>query len=157
LQQSSVVLYVMQPVGESLNTRKIGAVDIHVGRRIRAARLSRALSQEKLADSIGVSFQQIQKYENGANRIGTGRLHSIATVLQVPVAYFFEGLDEEQSRAGKTYKLDAITEALATKEGVRIAIALSRIQNPEMRRRIADLLEAVMASESHEAKPRTNV
>ena len=73
--------------------RKIGAVDVHVGLRVRAARLVRHMSQEKLADALGVTFRQIQKYENGVNRIGTGRLHAMARLLGVPVTYFFEGAD----------------------------------------------------------------
>lgn len=126
--------------------RRVGAVDIHVGRRVRAARLAHRISQEKLAEAVGVSFQQIQKYEKGVNRIGTGRLHAIAKLLQLPVTYFFEGVEKTQSKVSRD-SMSAITEALSTSEGVRIALALSRIHDAEMRRRVAKLLEALIESE----------
>jgi transcriptional regulator with XRE-family HTH domain len=110
------------------------------------------MTQETLADSIGVSFQQIQKYENGTNRVGIARLLAMANVLRLPMTYFFEGLDKKPSWSGEN-NLDTITEALATKEGMRIALALSRIRNQVVRRRIADLLEALITEESEEAEP----
>jgi transcriptional regulator with XRE-family HTH domain len=128
---------------DTVTGRRISAVDVHVGRRVRAARLLRSISQEKLAAAVGVSFQQIQKYENGSNRIGTGRLHAIAKLLDVPVTYFFEGIDKIPAKPARDTAMDAITEALSTKEGVRIAVALSRM-HPEIRRRFADLLEAII-------------
>jgi transcriptional regulator with XRE-family HTH domain len=121
---------------------RISAVDIHVGRRVKMARLTSGISQEKLATALGVSFQQVQKYENGTNRVGPGRLHAIAKMLNVPVPFFFEGV--EKPRQGGRDVLAAVESALSTKEGVRIAIALSRIHSPELRRRVADLLEQMM-------------
>ena len=109
------------------------------------------MSQEKLGDAVGVTFQQIQKYENGVNRIGPGRLHAIAKHLKVPVTYFFEGAEKNTTPA-RGSSMNAVTEALSTKEGVRIAVALSRIRNPEMRRRVANLLEAIVDDESKEAR-----
>jgi len=132
--------------------RRISAVDIHVGRRVRTARLARRISQEALGNAVGVSFQQIQKYENGANRIGTGRLHAIAKCFDLPVSYFFAGLEKHPARAARNSSMRAITEALSTKEGTRIAVALSRIQSAKMRRRIADLLEAIMKEEHEQAR-----
>jgi len=127
--------------------RGISAVDIHVGRRVRTARLARRISQEALGNAVGVSFQQIQKYENGANRIGTGRLHAIAKCFDLPVSYFFAGLEKHPARGARDSSMPAITEALSTKEGTRIAIALAGIQSPKMRRRIADLLEGIIKEE----------
>jgi transcriptional regulator with XRE-family HTH domain len=131
--------------------RRIGSMDIHVGRRVRAARIAHGVSQERLGNAVGVTFQQIQKYEKGVNRIGTGRLHDFARFLQVPVTYFFEGAGKSPSTAGGS-GMSAITEALSTKEGVRIAIALSRIKNPILRRRIADVLEAIVQEDSEEVR-----
>jgi transcriptional regulator with XRE-family HTH domain len=128
-------------------SRRVGAVDIHVGRRVRAARLAHRISQEKLAEAVGVSFQQIQKYEKGVNRIGTGRLHAIAKLLQLPVTYFFDGVEKTSAKGGARDSMNAITEALSTAEGVRIALALSRIHDAEMRRRVAKLLEALIETE----------
>ena len=133
------------------------AADIHVGRRVRAARLARRMSQEKLAEAVGVSFQQIHKYEKGVNRIGTGRLHSIAKLLELPVTYFFDGIDKNPAKTGFDPGMSAITDALSTEEGVRIALALSRIQNSQMRRRIADLLEAMIANEGEDVRTLSKV
>ncbi len=136
---------------------RITAVDVHVGRRVRAARIAKHVTQETLARAVGVRFQQIQKYENGTNRIGTGRLHAMATLLQVPVNYFFEGIDQNLSTGAPDPSMHAATEALSTKEGVRIAVALARIRNPATRRRIADLLEAMIADDQVEVRSLSNV
>jgi transcriptional regulator with XRE-family HTH domain len=133
-------------------TRSANAVDIHVGRRVRTARLAQHISQEKLADAVGVSFQQIQKYEKGVNRIGTGRLHAIAKFFDLPVTYFFDGIDKHSGKPARDSGMSAINEALSTKEGTRIAVALSRIHSPKMRRRIADLLEAMTKEERGHAR-----
>ncbi len=137
---------------DAMLARGVNAVDIHVGRRVRTARLAHRISQERLADAVGVSFQQIQKYEKGVNRIGTGRLHAIAKFLDLPVTYFFEGIDKHPSKATRNSSMNAITEALSTKEGTRIAVALSRIHSTEMRRRVAALLEAIIKEERGEAR-----
>lgn len=68
--------------------------DVHVGRRVREARATKSMSQEQLGNILGVSFQQVQKYEKGTNRIGSSRLWDIARALDVPVSYFFEGIEE---------------------------------------------------------------
>lgn len=128
---------------------RIGAVDVHVGRRVKMARLASGLSQEKLAHALGVSFQQLQKYENGTNRIGPGRLHAIAKMLNLAVSFFFEGL--EKPRPGDRNALSVAESALTTKEGVRIAVALSRIHSPELRRRVANLLEQMTDGGKQEA------
>ncbi|HMK70851.1 MAG TPA: helix-turn-helix transcriptional regulator [Xanthobacteraceae bacterium] len=133
-------------------TRSANAVDIHVGRRVRTARLAQRISQEKLAEAVGVSFQQIQKYEKGVNRIGTGRLHAIARFFDLPVTYFFDGIDKHSGKPSRDSGMTAMTEALSTKEGTRIAVALSRIHSAKMRRRIADLLEAIMKEEREQAR-----
>lgn len=132
--------------------RRVDSVDIHVRRRVRTARLARGMSQEKLADAVGVSFQQIQKYEKGTNRIGTGRLYAIARLLELPLTYFFEGVESGAPSSGKSSQVTAITQALSTREGVRIAAALARIEDSTLRYRIADLLEAIIADESREVK-----
>ena len=136
--------------------RRISAVDIYVGRRVRAARIAQGVSQEQLGGAVGVTFQQIQKYEKGVNRIGTGRLHALAKFLQVPVTYFFEGAGKAPL-TGDGSGMSAITEALSTKEGMRIAVALSRISNAALRRRIADMLEAIVQDESKEARSLSSV
>jgi transcriptional regulator with XRE-family HTH domain len=130
--------------------RRIGAVDVQVGQRIRTARLTQGVSQQKVAEALGVTFQQVQKYENGMNRVGMGRLHAIANSLGLPMSYFFEGLDLAQSAASPNTQVQAINAAFKTKEGVRVAAALSCIHSPSLRRHIADLLEAIIARDNEE-------
>ncbi len=127
-----------------MQSRSANAVDAHVGRQVLAARLAKRISQQKLADAVGVTFQQIQKYEKGVNRIGGGRLHAIAKFFDLPVTYFFDGIDKHAATPARDTGMSAINEALSTKEGTRIAVALSRIQSASMRRCIADLLEAII-------------
>ena len=75
------------------------STDVHVGRRVRMRRKMLAMSQTKLGDALGLTFQQVQKYENGTNRIGASRLEQISNILQVPVAFFFEGAPTHRCRA----------------------------------------------------------
>jgi transcriptional regulator with XRE-family HTH domain len=120
--------------------------DKHVGSRVRMRRMMLSMSQEKLGDALGLTFQQVQKYEKGTNRIGASRLQQISHILQVPVAFFFEGAP---SPAGHT---DGVREApspayvadfLATSDGLALTRAFTRIKEPKLRRRIVDLVEAI--------------
>jgi transcriptional regulator with XRE-family HTH domain len=127
-----------------VGSKQANAVDIHVGLRIRAARLAAGLSQERLGNELGVTFQQVQKYEKGSNRVGASRLSDAAKILAVPVSFFFEN-DEGSDKSRKANDgLLTVTQALSTPEGIRIARALARISDPNLRRRLADLLEAMV-------------
>jgi transcriptional regulator with XRE-family HTH domain len=129
-------------------SKKANLVDVHVGLRIRAARLAAGLSQERLGTALGVTFQQVQKYEKGVNRVGAGRLSDIARVLSVPVSYFFQSGVADEPAPVLNEGFNDVTMVLSTAEGMRIARALARIPNPETRRRIADLLEAIIERET---------
>jgi transcriptional regulator with XRE-family HTH domain len=127
-------------------------IDIHVGSRVRLRRMMLSMSQEKLGESLGITFQQIQKYEKGTNRIGASRLQHIARVLQVPVSFFFEdapGGSGGPDNAGMAespqtkYVVDFVNSA----EGVQLNRAFVRIKNPKLRRRIIDLVRAVAGDE----------
>jgi transcriptional regulator with XRE-family HTH domain len=122
-------------------------VDVVVAGRIRTARLGRGYTQQKVAKALGLTFQQIQKYEKGANRVSIGRLCAISDILGVPLSYFLHGLDSVPTIAPEFQALDA---ALTTKEGVRVAAALARIRRAPLRRHIAVLLEEILALESDE-------
>ena len=116
--------------------------DMEVGRRIRAQRLVRGLSQTDLGKSLGITFQQVQKYEKGANRVGAGRLTRIAEVLGVPVAFFFSNLEQ-----GPGPGRDA-SEALGfleTSGAVRLVKAYSDIHDVDVRRALVDLAESIAA------------
>lgn len=109
--------------------RKPDPIDIHVGSRIRLARQALHMSQEKLGEALGITFQQVQKYEKGTNRVGSSRLMNISATLNRPVEFFFEGVDA----AGNTQPADDLTSFLNSKEGMRLARAFSQVKNREAR------------------------
>src|SRR5689334_14137146 len=121
-------------------------IDKHVGSRVRMRRMMLAMSQEKLGDALGLTFQQVQKYEKGTNRIGASRLQQISHILQVPVEFFFEGSpdlqpsgDGMQDAPSATY----VSDFLASSEGLSLTKAFTRIKEPKLRRRIVDLVEEI--------------
>jgi transcriptional regulator with XRE-family HTH domain len=122
-------------------TRKPDPVDIEVGQRIKIQRLAAGLSQTELGESIGVTFQQVQKYEKGANRVGAGRLTQIARGLKIPVTTFFEGHDriEKAAQQGVESPLLLITHPHA----FRLLQAYSTLTDGELRRSIVELVERV--------------
>ncbi len=134
-----------------LPTGKPNPVDIHVGSRVRMRRTLMGLSQEKLGEAIGLTFQQVQKYERGANRIGSSRLYQLSRVLDVPVAFFFEELPPEvtgrKSRGAKAvaespgpaYRSDPLTK----RETLELVRAYYRIGDTDIRTRIFDMVKAI--------------
>jgi transcriptional regulator with XRE-family HTH domain len=117
-------------------------VDKHVGSRIRMRRMMLGMSQETLADGLGLTFQQVQKYENGKNRIGAGRLQHISHILQIPVPFFFEG-----SPYGESPSPVYVSDFLATAEGLALTKAFMRIKEPTLRRRIVELVEEIAGAD----------
>jgi transcriptional regulator with XRE-family HTH domain len=112
-----------------------------------------AMSQEKLGDALGLTFQQVQKYEKGSNRIGASRLQQISLILQVPVSFFFEGAPPPPGKTaafGEAPSPAYVTEFLATNDGLTLVKAFMRIPNAKLRRRIVDLVEE-MAGEGGDA------
>jgi transcriptional regulator with XRE-family HTH domain len=121
-------------------------IDKHVGSRVRMRRMMLGMSQEKLGDALGLTFQQVQKYEKGTNRIGASRLQQISTILQVPVAFFFEGAPGDGSLIGEFSDAPSpayVTDFLATSDGLALTKAFMKIANPRLRRRIVDLVEQI--------------
>ena len=123
-------------------------IDKHVGSRVRMRRMMLGMSQEKLGNSLGLTFQQVQKYEKGTNRIGASRLQQISLILQVPVSFFFEGAPT----VGNAVRAEGMSEApspayvsdfLATSDGLALTKAFMRISNSKLRRRIVDLVEQI--------------
>lgn len=115
------------------------ALDVHVGNRLRTRRAFLRISQEKLGDHIGVTFQQIQKFEKGANRISAGQLFLIANLLKVDVNYFFEGLN---SGFGEPVA-ESISGDRAAAEGVLLNRAFARVSSPKLRQTIIDMVTAI--------------
>ena len=126
--------------------------DKHVGSRVRMRRMMLNMSQEKLGEALGLTFQQVQKYEKGTNRIGASRLQQISAILQVPVSFFFEGAPSAgapipgmSEAPSPTY----ISDFLATSDGLDLTKSFMRIKDPKLRRRIVDLVEQIAGEENH--------
>jgi transcriptional regulator with XRE-family HTH domain len=111
-------------------------IDVHVGSRVRIRRLKLGMSQEKLGDALGVTFQQVKKYEKGANRIGASRLQHVSQVLQVAVAYFFEGAPGQLKAKGNAPSSDYVSDFLATTDGLTLVKAITQIKNASVRHHI---------------------
>lgn len=129
-------------------------VDVHVGARLRMRRMFVGMSQEKLGGHLGLTFQQVQKYEKGLNRIGASRLYAISRILGTPVQYFFDDMPATMptshpvsETATGTPSNTPVAEFLATSEGVALNVAFSKIADPETRKRLADLVRT-LAEES---------
>jgi transcriptional regulator with XRE-family HTH domain len=123
-----------------MTKKRPDARDVEVGRRVRTYRLQKGLSQEKLAEQLGLTFQQVQKYEKGTNRIGAGRLQRIAEILAVPVIDFFE------PTKGKSAS-NEIFELLDTAASLRLMRAYLRIRDPQVKQAVAHLVEKIANNE----------
>ena len=121
-------------------TRRPGDVEIdqHIGQRVRERRIVLGLSQTVLADGLGITFQQLQKYEKGHNRIAAGRLYGCAQLLKVPPEFFFEGLEDSDSGAPDVTRSD---------EALKLARAYYSIDDPAQRRRVRELVRAIARSD----------
>ncbi|MBK8007505.1 MAG: helix-turn-helix transcriptional regulator [Rhizobiales bacterium] len=123
-------------------------IDRHVGSRVRMRRMMISLSQEKLGERLGITFQQVQKYEKGTNRIGASRLQQIASILGVPVSFFFEGAPGSDGTAAgfaEGGNPAYVSDFLATSEGLALSKAFMKVSAAKLRRRIVDLVEAMAA------------
>ncbi len=114
-------------------------IDKHIGTRVRARRVMLGMSQEKLADALGLTFQQVQKYEKGVNRIGASRLLHIAGILDVSIEFFFEGLPG--LRAGGFSDDSVVADFLTRPESDRLVRGFLRLKDDEARRKVADLVD----------------
>jgi transcriptional regulator with XRE-family HTH domain len=137
---------------DSGESRSPNPVDLHVGARIRMRRRMQGVSQEKLADALGLTFQQVQKYERGANRVSASKLYEIAASLKTPVAYFFEGLADPATHdgdgAGARPSAEHTVHAfLMTSEGLELAGLFPRVSRGRLRRRLLDLLRAMVGED----------
>jgi transcriptional regulator with XRE-family HTH domain len=133
-------------------TGRPNPVDVHVGSRVRLRRTLLGMSQEKLGEAIGLTFQQVQKYERGSNRIGASRLFDLSRVLDVPVGFFFEEMTPETQESspaqmqglqeeGAAYEPDP----LAKRETLELVRAYYRIEDPMVRKRLFELTKALAA------------
>jgi transcriptional regulator with XRE-family HTH domain len=138
--------------GGVMSTKSPNPIDVHVGSRIRSRRMALKISQEKLADGLGLTFQQVQKYEKGTNRVGASRLQMIAAILTVPVSFFFEDAPSQpavtRKKAAHDSSIDFVTDFLGEEDGHRLIKAFLRIRAPVVRRSIVHMVEAISAPRS---------
>ena len=135
-----------------MSKKSASAVDKHVGSRVRMRRMLIGMSQEKLGEALGITFQQVQKYEKGTNRIGASRLHHIGTVLGVDVEFFFEGLPSVQG-GGKEARVPMI-QFLALPDSDRLVQSFVRLPDDAARRKVTDLVELLAGSPVQPASKR---
>ena len=132
--------------------KKPNPVDTHVGSRVRLRRMLLGMSQERLGESMGLTFQQVQKYEKGVNRVGASRLFQISKILDVPVQFFFEEAPHADGAPARGMaEADSetfILEFLNSREGLELNRAFVKIANSKVRKSVVDLVRALSASES---------
>jgi transcriptional regulator with XRE-family HTH domain len=125
-------------------------IDKHVGARVRMRRLMVGMSQGKLGEALDVTFQQVQKYEKGANRIGASRLQQLARVLEVPPSFFFDGAPTSEVNSGGFHEPDNssyVVDFLSTNEGLQLNRAFAAIKDPKVRKKILDLVQSLAAGD----------
>ena len=128
------------------NKKKPNPIDIHVGGRVRLRRNMLGMSQEKLGEGLGITFQQVQKYEKGTNRVGASRLQAIASILSVPIAFFFEGAPGHEAHGtglAEENSSDYVVDFLNTSEGLQLNRSFAKIADARVRRRVIDLVKAL--------------
>lgn len=136
---------------EERGARRASPMDAHVGARVRLRRMLLGLSQEKLGESLGLTFQQIQKYEKGVNRIGASRLYELAKVLNVPVGFFYEeaptvaftGTNVLAGMAEAGGQESFVVDFLGSREGLELNKAFIRITDPKVRRSVVELVRSL--------------
>ncbi len=137
-----------------IEERSPNPIDLHVGARIRTRRKILGVSQEKLAESLGLTFQQVQKYERGANRVSASKLYEIAAALQTQIAYFFEGLaDPAENGEGVDHGAEQfVHDFLMTPEGLELAGLFPKIRRGAVRRRVLDLVRSMAEEEGETSR-----
>ena len=118
-------------------------IDKHVGGRVRMRRMMLGMSQGKLADALKLTFQQVQKYEKGANRISASRLQQMANILQVPVTFFFDDAPGQSKPDGSAPSPAYVSDFLATSDGLALTKAFTQIKNAKLRRCIVDVVKEI--------------
>jgi len=133
-----------------MSTKAPNPVDKYVGSRVRMRRIMLGMSQEKLGDALGLTFQQVQKYEKGTNRIGASRLQQISIILGVPVSFFFDGspgIEDGAKGLPDSSSSVHVVDFLSTTEGLQLNKAFVRIKDAKVRRRVVDLVSSLGEAE----------
>jgi transcriptional regulator with XRE-family HTH domain len=126
--------------------KQANPIDIQVGNRVRIRRMLIGMSQERLGDLLGLTFQQVQKYEKGVNRIGAGRLFEVSRILNVPIDFFYEGVNT-QPGAGEPEGAPPVMEFVSSGEGLQLSLAFMKIKDAKVRKRMLDLVKSLAEEE----------
>jgi transcriptional regulator with XRE-family HTH domain len=130
--------------------KQANPIDVQVGNRVRIRRMLIGMSQERLGDMLGLTFQQVQKYEKGVNRIGAGRLFEVARILNVPVDFFYEGVSAQLAGQPGTSELEGtppVMEFVSSGEGLQLSLAFMKIKDAKVRKRVLDLVKSLAEEE----------
>ena len=130
------------------SAKRPNSTDAYVGNKVRIRRKMLGMSQEKLSKQLGISFQQVQKYENGANRIGASRLQAISQVLEMPISYFFPQELDAAGGMGESAQSDYVSDFMMSSEGIELNRAFAQIEDPKLRRKVIDLVRTMAATEA---------
>ena len=128
--------------------KRANSTDTYVGSRVRIRRKMLGMSQEKLGEQLGITFQQVQKYEKGANRIGASRLQTISQVLEVPIGYFFPQEPAAVGGMGEGAQSDYISDFMMSSEGIELNRAFAQIKDPKLRRKVIELVRTMASTEA---------
>jgi transcriptional regulator with XRE-family HTH domain len=126
--------------------KQANPIDIQVGNRVRIRRMLIGMSQERLGDLLGLTFQQVQKYEKGVNRIGAGRLFEVSRILNVPVNFFYEGVSEVTGQPGELGGAP-VMDFVSSGEGLQLSLAFMKIKDARVRKRVLDLVRSLAEEE----------
>jgi transcriptional regulator with XRE-family HTH domain len=128
--------------------KQANPIDVQVGNRVRILRMLIGMSQERLGDLLGLTFQQVQKYEKGVNRIGAGRLFEVSRILNVPVDFFYEGLPTGPLPANETdAAAPPVMEFVSSGEGLQLSLAFMKVKDAKVRKRVLDLVKTLADEE----------
>lgn len=140
---------------EERNARRANPMDAHVGSRVRLRRMLLGMSQEKLGEQLGLTFQQVQKYEKGVNRIGASRLFDLAQVLNVPIQFFYDEAPPGDSAGGAMLGMAErpqegfVIDFLSSREGLELNKAFVKIQDPKVRRAVVELVRSLSGEDGN--------
>jgi transcriptional regulator with XRE-family HTH domain len=134
--------------------KQANPIDLQVGSRVRIRRMLIGMSQERLGDLLGLTFQQVQKYEKGVNRIGAGRLFEVSRILGVPIDFFYEGVGEQLPGNRGFAEADTsppVMEFVSSGEGLQLSLAFMKIKDAKVRKRVLDLVKSLSEEEEQKA------
>ena len=134
--------------------KQANPIDVQVGNRVRIRRMLIGMSQERLGDLLGLTFQQVQKYEKGVNRIGAGRLFEVSRILNVPVDFFYEGVTAQltgQPGMAEPEGAPPVMEFVSSGEGLQLSLAFMKIKDPKVRKRVLDLVKSLAEDEEQKS------